>query len=279
MSCCRYRQEWSQLTAGEQLRYINAVKTAASDPQYRQIYARIMELYWEAFSNVVMDDVPETSQFFPWHRYYLQLYEDLLRVVDSSVTIPYWDWTHNPEKPYNSIVFDQSFGFGDSVDNVSYCVNSGPFQEGEFSVTPLAGGGCIRRVYRSFPFFNRQLLDSVLANPASSFNGFHSTLQLFFHLTIRCYIGGTMCTNFASEDPLYILLLAQLDRLLDWWQLQDDERAAVRYSEDTTPLIHTLADDKLTVSQYTSNKDLPYSTSICYSDPPPLESPESSEPE
>ena len=268
-SCCRYRQEWSQLTMQEKLRYIAAVKTAATDPQYRPIYAHIMRLYWGAFSGVVLNTTWETSQFFPWHRYYLQLYEDLLRVVDSSVTIPYWDWTTHPEKPYDSPVFDPNLGFGNSVDNVTYCVNSGPFQQGEFSITPLAGGGCIRRTYGEFPFFNRQLLNSILSITATSFGEFHSSLQLFFHLTIRCFIGGTMCTNFASEDPLYLLLLAQLDRLLDKWQSLDDERALARYADDTSPLVHTLGDTKLTVSDYSSNKELPYGISICYSEEPP----------
>ena len=205
------------------------------------------------------------------YRYYLHLYEDLLRVIDRSVTIPYWDWTVHSEKPYDSDVFDPILGFGGSSDNVTLCVTSGPFQQREFAMTPQTGGGCIRRMYGDFPFLNRQLLSRILSLPASSFNDFHSTLQLFFHFPIRCSIGGTMCRNFASEDPVYLLLLTQLDRLLALWQSSDEERALVRYSHDTSPLVHTLeGSGTLKVSDYSSNEQLPYGASVCYSDAPAL---------
>ena len=269
-SCCRFRREWSQLTSEEQQRYIAAVITASSDPTYRTVYVQIMQLYLQAFSDVVLNVSSDTSQFFLWHRYYLQLYENLLRVVDDSVTIPYWDWTTHPGKPYDSPVFDPSDGFGNSIDNDTQCVNSGPLREGEFSVSTLAGGGCIRRTYSDFPFLHRDLISGILSLPATSFSEVHSMLQQYLHLTIRCYIGGTMCTNFAAEDPLYLLLLSQLDRLLDQWQAMDRDRAIVRYAEDTSPLIHTLnTSSKLKVSDYVSNKELPYSTSVCYSEQPP----------
>ena len=269
-SCCRYRQEWTQLTPDQQLRYIAAVKTAASDPRYRPIYLSIMQLYRDSFDAVVLNTDWSSSQFFPWHRYYLQLYEDLLRVVDGSVTVPYWDWTVSPAKPYDSPVFDTELGFGNSADNLtSFCVNSGPFQRGEFSVAPSAGGGCVRRTYGEFGFPNRQFLDTTLSLPANSFSEFHQTLQLFVHFNIRCFVGGTMCTNFASNDPLYLLLLARLDHLLDHWQGLDGERAVAGYTTNSAPLFATLREEsELKVSDYSRNKNLPHGTSVCYSELP-----------
>ena len=270
VSCCRLRQEWSQLSPTQQQRYIAAVMTASSDPLYRPIYAQIMRLYLEAFESVVLNEDPDTSLFFPWHRYYLSLYEDLLRVVDGSVTIPYWDWTLNPENSYESEVFAPALGFGNSTNNISYCVESGPFREGQFRMTPQAGEGCVKRRYHSFPFFNRQLLDSIISLPAGSFDQLHSALQQFFYSQIRCFVGGTMCTNFASEDPIYLLLLAQLDRLLDHWQSLDDDRSVVRYRDDPTPLVptHEGTSKLFKVSDYSSNKELPYGTAVCYTEPP-----------
>ena len=269
-SCCRYRREWSQLSPFEQLRYINAVKTATTTPKYQSLYNRIIELYLESFDTVVLNTRWETSQFFPWHRYFLHLYEDLLRVIDRSVTIPYWDWTVYPAEPYRSPVFDTMLGFGDSADNVTGCVSSGPFREGEFNVTPSAGGGCIRRRYRDFPFYNRQLFNAILSIPADSFDEFHQTMQLFVHLNARCYLRGTMCSNHAANDPLYLLLLARLDVVLDSWQALDEERATVRFANDTTPLARTLGEASLRVSDYSSNSNLPYGAAVCYSALPPL---------
>ena len=272
VSCCRLRQEWSQLSLAQRQRYIAAVTTVSTDPLYRPAYIQIMQLYLEAFESVVLNEDPQTSLFFPWHRYYLNLYEDLLRVVDRSVTVPYWDWTLDAERQYESQVFDPVLGFGNTADNATRCVDSGPFREGEFHMTPQAGEGCVTRTYRNFPFFNRQLLDSILSVPASSFGQLHSALQLFFHFQIRCFVGGTMCTNFATEDPVYLLLLAQLDRLLDVWQSRDEHRAEVRYTDDATPLAPTLEGGAvfLKVSDYSSNKELPYATAVCYTEPPPV---------
>ncbi|MEV7414451.1 tyrosinase family protein [Streptomyces sp. NPDC089919] len=34
-----------------------------------------------------------TPSFFPWHRRYLLEFENALRALDSSLSVPYWDWT------------------------------------------------------------------------------------------------------------------------------------------------------------------------------------------
>lgn len=41
----------------------------------------------------------ERYTFLPWHREYLLVFEDALRKISPNVTLPYWDWTKNPEIP------------------------------------------------------------------------------------------------------------------------------------------------------------------------------------
>ena len=263
-SCCRYRQEWSQLSPDQQLHYISAVQTVNSDPDLRAIYTRILELYQEAFDSVVLERNWEVSHFFPWIRYYLQLYEDFLRAIDSSITIPYWDWTAYPNRPYDSPVFDAELGFGNSADNATSCVNSGPFREGEFSVPSSlgGGGGCIKRTYEeNFSFYTRETMDNLLVLPPDSFGKFYQTLHLLIHLETRCFVGGTMCTDYASSDPLYLLLLARLDLVFDQWQSLQE---LVRYSNDFTSLEPVLKGRRFTASSYSSNTNLPYNTAVCY---------------
>ena len=229
-----------------------------------------MELYSEAFDGVVLNTAAERSQFLPWHRYYLQLYEDLLRAVDPSITLPYWDWTTHPTYPLGSSVFNRVFGFGDSIDSETKCVSSGPFREGEFSIASSGNKECIRRKYDSSFLYNRQFFNQTLEIPAERFDEFHSTLQLLIHFNTRCSLGGTMCSSRAPNDPLYLLLLTRLDLLLDQWQSLDAERASVRYSTDFTPLAPTLGEARLRVRDYSSNSQLPFGTAVCYSPLPPL---------
>ena len=62
VSCCRLRQEWSQLSLAQRQRYIAAVTTVSTDPLYRPAYIQIMQLYLEAFESVVLNEDPQTSQ-------------------------------------------------------------------------------------------------------------------------------------------------------------------------------------------------------------------------
>ena len=121
------------------------------------------------------------------YRYYLHLYEDLLRVIDRSVTIPYWDWTVHSEKPYDSDVFDPILGFGGSSDNVTLCVTSGPFQQREFAMTPSDGGRLYQTYVRRFPFLESA---AVVSNPLSP-------CLVFQRLSLNA------TTLFPLPDPLF----------------------------------------------------------------------------
>ena len=246
-------------------RYISAVKTIATNPQFQELYNQLVQNYRTSFDTVAQSTVSNSSQFFPWQRYFLLEYEDLLRLVDTEITIPYWDWTLLPSTPYDSTVFDSQTGFGNSADSNTTCVNSGPFREGEFEVTPSAGGGCLRRLYNNRTYPSRQLIEQdILSQPASNFEEFHSSLQLFIHLNLRCFVGGHMCSMDAANDPLYPLHLTRVDLTLNRWQSSSPDRAAVRYMNENIRLALSL-DDNLLVSDFSSNTDLPYGTCIIYS--------------
>lgn len=59
---------------------------------------------YDYFAEIHMHDkhrgqAHERYNFLPWHREYLLTFEDALRKIDPNVTLPYWDWTKNPEIP------------------------------------------------------------------------------------------------------------------------------------------------------------------------------------
>ena len=266
-SCCRYRQDWSTLEDEEKSRYISAVKTVSSDPSYSLLYNELISRYSQSFTTNIQVFNASISQFIPWHRYFLIEYENLLRLVDNNITIPYWDWTVSPNSLFTQSVFDNTLGFGNSVNQTTLCVSSGPFQEGQFEVTPSAGGGCLMRAYvESILPPTRELIEnSFLSLSASMFDDFHNAIFRFVNLMVRCIVGGDMCSVDAANDPLYLLQLARVDQIVDRWQSMDEDRASVRYAGDETPLDLTF-DDSLLVLNFSSNKNLPYGMCIRYSD-------------
>ena len=46
--------------------------------------------YWTKVHLSYVPDAHNTPQFFPWHRYFLKIFEDQLRTINPNVTIPYW---------------------------------------------------------------------------------------------------------------------------------------------------------------------------------------------
>ena len=193
-------------------------------------------------------------------------YESILRLIDTRITLPFWDWSLLPDTPYISPVFDPTTGFGNSSSNETLCVTSGPFREGVFEVTSSAGGGCLMRAYSDYIYPRRELIESeILTLTSGMFNEFHRSLHLFIHLNVRCFIGGDMCSRDAANDPLYILHLTRVDLVLDRWQSIDEARASARYATEDNALIMSF-DDSLLVSDFSSNSDLPYDVSVCYGD-------------
>ena len=266
INCCRARKDYAALTTEERLTYTNAVLTVAQDPFYKPRYDELIALYQESFENdFSQSSNPSTSQYFVFVRYFLLEYEDLLKDVNCSVTIPFYDWTPFPVAPYTAAVWSNIDGFGDTARLEDQCVITGPFQVSDFSITPSAGGGCLKRLYRNERFPSRDIVDrDVLPLPASEFVDFHRYLQLLLGSNVQCFIGGTICSVNAANDPIQLLHLAKLDSILTRWQFLGQGRGTVRYSADNSPL---LLSPGFTVSQFSGNLNLPYGVCILY-DPP-----------
>ena len=62
--------------------------------------------------------------FLPWHREFINRFELELQKIDSSITLPYWDWTVDNSE--NSSIWDDDFLGGDGS-NSEHKVVTGPF--------------------------------------------------------------------------------------------------------------------------------------------------------
>ena len=260
-ACSRVRLDFLSLSVDERKRYLNTVKLVSTDSFYKPRYEYIIKKFEDFHDTDAFSNNP-AGQFYPWLRFYLIEYENLLKSVDCRITVPFWDWTSAPTMPFNTSYFDNEIGFGNMVDSTTLCVTTGPFRESVWQVTPSAGGECLRReldVSKSFPIA-ALINEDILVQPASEFSTVFNLLKFLVYDTVRCFVGGQMCSSDAPNDPAFLLLVSRVDAIFDQWQRSGDGRESVRYGSDNTTLVCA----NLPVSAYSSNLQLPNGVAVEY---------------
>lgn len=238
------------------------MKRLATDPVYKSQYESLLEEHKLSYKTNAQSTNPSVSLFLPYSRSFLYKYENLLQQIDCKITIPYWDISAFPFIPYQNPVWDNELGFGNTSRQHDNCIRSGPFSYQQFS---SPNGSCIKRLYLNKMFPSRDIIDrDLLPLPATEFNNFHRNLQLLIGLNSLCYVGGNLCSDSASYDPVLPLYLSFIDSLYDRWQGFKGDRDTIKYSNDHSPLP---VNGEYTVSQFSDNSKLPDGVSICY-DPP-----------
>ena len=221
--CCRQRKDWDSLSHVEKTRFLRAVYDIATGRRgwfRRNRYVRLLyihEQYW-------LTTIHQRIQFFPWHRIYLLKMENLLRSVDCRVTIPYWDWTKNPSRWWESSIFSWSY-FGSNTDpitgfltNEAQCPTNGYFAEQgwfrdtrneclvrqfDYSVSPAS----YLRIQRILSWTNFQRFESALRHE-------HGVP----HFIVGGEDTGLFFSERAAEDPLFWLHHCNVD--YQWYQRQ-----------------------------------------------------------
>jgi hypothetical protein len=129
-----------------------------------------------------------TQRFLPWHREYVFNLEDLLRQKQPSVTVPYWDYANDHARP-------------DWVWQPPGVVRNAPGPPGT-----------------SLP--TQSTIDSILLN--ASYTAFTYSLETQAHNGVHNWCNGTVSSPpTASQDPIFWLLHANVDRIWDKWQLSN----------------------------------------------------------
>jgi len=123
-------------------------------------------------------------RFLAWHRAYLYRMEQVLQSHVPGVTIPYWDWAHNPTLPSWLLL--------------PAGVTRGP----DTSRTPPT---------------QSDIDTNVL--PVADYVTFTHNLE-GYHNTMHMYAGGNKMPYPAvsPQDPLFWLHHANIDRIWDQWQ-------------------------------------------------------------
>lgn len=233
-TCYRVRKNFTKMTVEDRKRYINTYKQASVDPLFKKDYEKMVALHLNA-PNKLLHHTP--TIFFPWHRWFLVEFENLLRKIDCRVTIPYWDWSqvahHWWEESSDDVVWasgDHGLGGNGNKDN-DFCVETGPFRKDQWSVLGISGGGCLKRNFtrRSFTG-DSEHVKKTLSLPLKDFFRFEKIVRDYYHAQPHDWIGATMKSpRSAGNSPEMPLHHSFLDKLWYQWQKKGDEYINVYY--------------------------------------------------
>jgi tyrosinase len=215
------RKEWRQLSEIERQKYLSSVKELKNRPQGEWShpqswnYDQFSEIHYKYSENNHSRKNNPMYSFLPWHRVFIQYFEDALKTIDNSVTLTYWDWTLDSQDPQTALVFKY---FGLNGNNVTNCIDSG-LAAGWMRNIPEKH--CLKRCNDFSSFWTPEGV-AMMINKSKSFKTFHSRLEDGPHAQIHRQVGGD-CGDFtnmySSNDPLFYLHHAMVDKI--WWRWQN----------------------------------------------------------
>ena len=229
VNCVRIRKEFTSLSLTERRRYIQTILTASTDTRFKNDYDRLLNDHRILFAT----GIHERIHFLTWHRYFILLYENLLRRVDCRFTVSYWDWSRVSGDPFRTtnprdLWHRGNASFGGNGVPPNQCVQTGPFRESVWSLPPLPSGtppspgsGCLRRQFNGNPPDTVAVNNVLQINPVN-FTDFELLLRLNLHDVVHCLIGGTMCSVDAALAPEFFLHHGFVDKIWDDWQKKSD---------------------------------------------------------
>ena len=225
VNCTRIRKEFTSMTIAERKRYIQTIKTASTDPRFKPDYDTLINDHRILFFSGIHDRI----HFLTWHRYFILLYENLLRRVDCNFTVAYWDWSLASSNPWitaneRDLWHGGDAGFGGNGVEPTRCVQTGPFGESVWRLVPLPSGTppesrCLKRQFNGRPP-DAMAVATVLNTVV--FIEFELMLRLNLHDVVHCLIAGTMCSLDSAAAPEFFLHHGFVDKLWDDWQKRSD---------------------------------------------------------
>lgn len=185
--------------------------------------------------------IHQRDHFLTWHRWFILQYENLLRQVDCTFTIAYWDWSAVSSNPFSTadrsdLWHSADTGFGGDGGGMSFCVQTGPFRENEWSIVPLPAGSppepgprCLVRMFNGNPP-DTVAVERVLKTEVANFTDFELMLRINLHDLVHCLIDGTMCSIDSAAAPEFFLHHGFIDKIWDDWQKKSEAHKNVFFS-------------------------------------------------
>ncbi|MCJ1371074.1 hypothetical protein MMC20_002289 [Loxospora ochrophaea] len=226
------RQEWRMLSFEARRSYIAAVQCLSNSPSQMGLnttrYDDFVYSHLQTFNRT--HSVPIS---LPWHRYYIQQYEYALRnECGYEGYLAYWDWTLDAADPKSSPIWSNELGFGGNGSSPEQCVEQGPFAH---MAPQYPSPHCLRRDFSLEGMHGQNYTAPVverLMTGARTYHEFRNDLESGPHKWIHRGIGGEMPMPWSTNDPIFFVHHAQIDRL--WWKWQHQEPAIRLQKYDST---------------------------------------------
>lgn len=173
--------------------------------------------YWDMMEQIHKDghahgsNVHSGPAFIPWHRAIVNHFEELLRQVDSRLSLHYWDWTTDPRvaTPDGVAILGATGFMGSSSGDAGV-----PFQDFESSE-----GGSHSLIWRNLAAGAPTIASDSTILGSLNFTAFENNSHPAHDTVHGMYIRGTIGgAHFSFHDPFVFLLHANLDRLWATWQ-------------------------------------------------------------
>jgi tyrosinase len=233
------RKDVSTLTGAERRRFVKALLEVKRRGEYDEFVRRHID-YYVADGEGGLRTAHMAPSFLPWHRRFLLDLENALRRVDSSVTLPYWDWTR--DRTATSVPWTNDL-LGGNGRRSDHQVTTGPFAY-------ATGNWTIKEGVTDGQFLTRDLgrardpielptksdLEWALKDPvydvspwnSTSARGFRNKLEGWGsgrgsaawrnHNRVHRWVGGVMVGGASVNDPVFWLHHAFIDLLWTRWQ-------------------------------------------------------------
>ncbi|WP_328976527.1 tyrosinase family protein [Streptomyces canus] len=233
------RKDVSTLTAAEKRRFVQAMLELKRRGEYDE-FVRMHIDFYVSDGEDGLRTAHMAPSFLPWHRRFLLELERALRRVDSSVTVPYWDWTRDRTTSTAPWTDDLLGGTGRLPDRR---VTTGPFAY-------ATGNWTLKERITDEDYLTRQLgrpadpielptrsdLEWALQDPvydtspwdSTSTEGFRNKLEGWGrgqgaaawrnHNRVHRWVGGVMVSGASVNDPVFWMHHAFVDLCWSRWQ-------------------------------------------------------------
>ncbi|KAJ2084172.1 hypothetical protein H4R24_000245 [Coemansia sp. RSA 988] len=187
------------------------------------------------------------SEFFVYHRKFINDYEKILRGYQPNVVLPYWNTMIDYQNPAGSPVLGDKYFGGNGA--TGKCVGGGIANNWNFT---YLGNECLQRNFGEADsittWYSPEYITSILQS-SPKYADLRSGIENSLHGIVHLSFGGDMNTMHSPADPIFWLHHGNIDRLYAQWQAVDpDQRTYMYDGTDSTGKEVTL-NDKLT---YTS---------------------------
>ncbi|KAF4914776.1 Tyrosinase ustQ [Colletotrichum fructicola] len=237
------RREWRTLSAADKKSYILAVKCLMDLPSIFDSQTSHFDDF--TYAHITAGGSSHyAAAFLPWHRMFVHTYEQTLRQkCQYGGAQPYWNWVLDSRDLSQSPVWDSELGFGlDGGSEGDHCVEKGPFAGRRYAWRHLPEKGiaemephCLSRWFRDrhsledaedevlflkiYDRISPEYVNETLN--AADYSSFFKKFEAGAHNAIPMFIRGEWLNFTATNDPVFFLHHAQVDRL--WWLWQDHD--------------------------------------------------------